>query len=135
MTNNQPNTRFSRRKPWKIRTLQVPSDPQFAPVQNSSLPTTRSIHIATGKLGRLKNLLLSSRSNQTIASASMSVSASIQAELPQTLHKVFCIIECCSLSPVFNVATRFTKRSNSNCTGPSRGTRNGFHIYVESCSC
>jgi len=102
------NTRRSKLKPWKIKPIQVTSDPQFALVRNPSFaiaecfgqptrnqiqapspaPThnvastsARSTDIAMGKLERLKNLLPFSRSNQTIASASMSVGAFIQADL------------------------------------------------------
>ncbi|KIM51381.1 hypothetical protein SCLCIDRAFT_1224567, partial [Scleroderma citrinum Foug A] len=73
------NTRRSKLKPWKTKPIPVTSDPQFTPTQGSS-PTltpnnpctsTRSTGIAMGKLERLKTLLPFSRSNQTVASASM----------------------------------------------------------------
>jgi len=102
------NTRRSKLKPWKTKPIQATSDPQFALVRNpffaiaecfgqptrnqtqgpSPAPTpniastsARSTDIAMGKLERVKNLLPFSRSNQTIASASMSVGAFIQADL------------------------------------------------------
>jgi len=101
------NTRRSKLKPWKTKPIQATSDPQFALVRNWSFArerldqpkrnqtqgtspalvpniastSARSTGVATGKLEKLKNLLPFSRSNQTIASASMSVSAFIQADL------------------------------------------------------
>jgi len=101
------NTRCSKLKPWKTKPIQATSDPQFALVRNWSFArervdqpkrnqtqgtspalvpniastSARSTGVATGKLEKLKNLLPFSRSNQTIASASMSVSACIQADL------------------------------------------------------
>jgi len=102
------NTRRSKLKPWKTKPIQATSDPQFplvrnpsfavgecfgqptrnqtqgpspAPTHNIASTSARSADIARGKLERLKNLLPLSRSNQTIASTSMSVSAFIQADL------------------------------------------------------
>ena len=101
------NTRRSKLKPWKTKPIQATSDPQFALVRNWSFArerldqpkrnqtqgtspalvpniastSARSTGVATGKLEKLKNLLPFSRSNQTIASTSMSVSAFIQADL------------------------------------------------------
>ena len=124
MTNNQPNTRRPKLKPWKTKAIQPTPDPQFALVRNSpfvrecvdqstgnqnqgSSPTlapsivstlARSSDIAPGKLERLKKSLPFSGSNQAIASASMKVGAFIQAELSQALHDVFHIFECCSLN-------------------------------------
>jgi len=158
MTDNQPNIRHSKLKPWKTKPIQATSDAQFTLVRNSSFArerlgqpmriqiqgpspalaynitstSARSADIATGKLEKWKNLLSFSRSNKMIAGVSVSASAPIQAELPQVLHEVFHYQVL--FAKVHLAATRFTKGINSNCTS-SRGTRNGFHSYLGSCSC
>ncbi|KIM56435.1 hypothetical protein SCLCIDRAFT_29581 [Scleroderma citrinum Foug A] len=74
------NARRSKLKPWKTKPIQVTLDPQLTLTQGTlpALPpniastSARSTDIATGKLARLKNLLRFSRSNRTIAGASIS---------------------------------------------------------------
>jgi len=140
MTDNQPNTRHPKLKPWKTKLIQVTSDPQFTLVCNSSRecldqvtrnqtqgspPTltpnitstlVRSTDIAPGKLKKLKNLLPCRRSDQMMASASMNISAFIQAD-PRP---------CSCWTLVYTIAAQANKHS-----GP--GSRSGDCAWWDRC--
>ncbi|KIM61396.1 hypothetical protein SCLCIDRAFT_879191 [Scleroderma citrinum Foug A] len=64
MPDNQPGPRRAKLRPWKAKPI--------APTPNIASTSARSTPIAMGKLEKLKSLLPFSRSDQSIASVSMS---------------------------------------------------------------